>query len=154
MVDQARRWANRMYLYDFVALIVDPKKTKPAIVRDLYVIEGLSKSEIAERLDISKTAVSSHLKQLEIKEKHTGRDPNNYKFPRNPPYGYKVMEGKLVQNPKEIKMARWIIQLKDRDALTWKQVLREMNQRNFKSRTGEWTIDSARNARARWKEKL
>ncbi len=154
MVDQAKRWANRTYLYDFVPLILDPKKTKPAIVRDLYVIEGLSKGEIAERLDISKTAVSGHLKQLEIKKKHTGRDPNNYKFPRSPPYGFKVVDGKLVQNPREIKMARMIIQLKDRDGLTWKRVIEEMNRRNFKSRIGEWTIDSARSTRARWVGKL
>jgi biotin operon repressor len=113
-----------------------------------------TRQEIADRIGIGKTAVSGHLKALKIKEKHTGRDQNNYKFPNNPPYGFKVIDGKLVQNPREIKMARMIIQLKDREGLIWPKVIERMNAQGLKSRIGEWTINSARNARLRWRGKL
>ena len=154
MVDAAECCANRSYLCDFISILPDPKRAESAKIGELYRQNGLSRAEIADRIGICKTAVSGHLKAAKIKEKHTGRDPNNYKIAKNPPYGFKVVDGKLIENPREVKMARLIIQLKDREGLTWPKVVERLNAQGLKSRIGSWTVDSARNARARWKGKL
>jgi hypothetical protein len=154
MVDAAECCANRSYLYDFIRILPDLKRAESAKIADLYRQNGLSRAEIADCIGICKTAVSGHLKAAKIKEKHTGRDPNNYKFPKNPPYGFKVVDGKLTENPREIKISRLIIQLKDREGLTWAKVVEKLNAQGLKSRIGPWTVDSARNARARWKGKI
>ena len=151
LVDRSGCWANCNQVTDFLSLIVNPSRADFTTFSDLYLEKGLSASEIAVELGLSKTAVIERLQAGGIRRARTGRDPNNYKFPKNPPYGYQVVNGRLVANRLEMKVARQIVELRDRQKVGWRVIAEKLNQSGCKTRKGRpWTIDTVENVHARW----
>lgn len=155
MVDQAARQTNPSHVHDFVSIIVNPSKTDPATLKDLYLGRGLSAAQVAAEIGLSKTAVIERLHNLGIRRTRRGRDPDNYQFPKNPPYGYRVKDGRLVPDRQEMKTARRIVESRDRQNLGWRVIAEQLNAAGLWTRKGcSWNIDSARSVYERWRGRL
>lgn len=75
---------------------------------------------MAAQTGSSKTAVLERLYEAGVRGKRTGRDSQNYKFPKNPPYGFRVSDGRLVPERREMEVARLIVELRDRQRIGWR----------------------------------
>ncbi len=155
MVDRSGCWANCNQVADFLALIANPSRTDFTTLNELYLKRGLSASEISAEIGLSKTAVIERLQAGGIRRARTGRDPDNYKFPKNPPYGSRVVKGQLVPDRLEMKVARQIVELRDRQQAGWRIIAEKLNNKGLKTRRGRpWTIDTVENVHARWHKAL
>lgn len=121
----------------------------------MYLTEGLSAKQIAERLDVSKAFVLERLHKEGIR-KSKGRmtNPKNYRC-NTPPYGWKVKDGKLVPNKSELKICRRVVALV-RQARSYTSIAKELTNLGYKNRKGKvyWDHSSVINIFNRWKEKL
>jgi len=66
LVDQAEYGANDIYLPDFIEIAFRKYTLNPAKIRQLYLEEGLSASQIAEKLEVSKSVVIGWINRLRI----------------------------------------------------------------------------------------
>ena len=147
-------WTNTSYLTDFIQITLSPKHIETAKLVDLYVQKGLSASQIAEKIDSSKQMVLSRLRKAGIRNyPNKGRSPDNYRF-RNPPYGYKVVKGRLLLNSRETKICRLIVGLRNK-GMPWNRIAKELNSRQITSRKrtpwGHFMVQIIYN---RWKGKV
>ena len=73
----------------------------------MYLEEGLSASQLAEALGVSKSHIISRLRKEGIGNGKRGRmtNPSNYRH-YNPAYGWKVKDGVLMPNKAELKICR------------------------------------------------
>lgn len=151
MVGSAARWTNPAHLIDTITFLARPERADRAVFCDLYVKNGLSAAEVAAQTGLSKTAVLERLHEAGVRGRRTGRDPENYKFPKNPPYGFRVSNGRLVPDRREMKVARLIVELRDRQRIAWRVIAERLNSDGIRTRKGRaWNIDSVENVYARW----
>ena len=125
----------------------------------MYLREDLSASQISDKLGISKTAVLDRLHTLGIRnvasigERMT--NPKNYRA-SVAPYGYRIADGQLVANKKEVRISRLIVQLINEQELSLMGAARELMQRNIKNRNGNvwWDHSMVRGIFKRWNGKV
>lgn len=158
MVDQIGCGTNTSYLVDFIKICFKPQLLNSAEIKQFYVKEGLSASQIAAHYGVSKGVIISWLNRLKISAKTPkGRmtNPNNYRH-HNPPYGYKVKDGKLVLNNAELKICRTVVELMGRKKCAARETARELTSRGFKNRRGKstWGHLIVQQIFKRWKDKL
>lgn len=135
-MEQFQSWKNRSKLLDSFEFIFDLKLKSKEFWWNLHVKEGLSFSQISNRLGIPKATVRDFIWKHGLKrESHKGRStrPDNYRAP-NPPYGYKVMSGKLVFDRNEVKVCKLIVALRGEQSLSWAAIVDELNKRRIPSR--------------------
>ncbi len=140
MVDQPLRQANRPCVYDSIQVFVAPKRLDNTTLREKYLSGNLSAAQIGEEFGLSKQTVLGRLRQAGVsKSPGRGRSQENYRFP-NPAFGHRVVKGRLESNPREMKIARLIVELRDRQGLSFGQVAEELRRRNLFTRQGAaWT---------------
>jgi hypothetical protein len=114
--------------------------------------------QIAERLGCSKSFAPLTLKQQGLLRRPKGIaqiNPRNYRNPI-PPYGYQVIEGRLVPSPEEMKVCHLIVDLIDRQGLNYSDVSRRFKEGRVLNRRGtpKWHHQSISNVYARWKGKI
>jgi len=82
-------------------------------------------------------------------------NPNNYRH-YNAPYGYRVKNGQLVLNPKDLKVCRIVVDFMDRKQRPARETARELIRRGLKNRRGEikWGHLVVQQIFRRWKGKL
>ncbi len=133
-----------------------PKKLDSSVFAEKYLTSDHSAEQIAQKIGTSKQLVLARIRQEGIrKTKGRGRSPENYRFPKSAPFGKRVIDGKLVVNPAEIKIARLIIELRDRKASSWAQVSLELNERGYRTRLKTpWQEPSIRRIYRLWSSKL
>jgi hypothetical protein len=121
--------------------------------------DGLSASQIAGELGISKTAVLEKLHTLGIRNvASTGErmiNPKNYRAPVVP-YGYRNIDGQLAANKKEVRICRLVVRLINDQRLSLQGVARELMQKNIKNRNGNvwWDHSMVRGIYRRWNGKI
>lgn len=153
-MEQPESWTNPTYLKDFIGLIPDPKRVDSSKIASFYTEDRLSCYQIADKTGLSKTAVIKRLNETGTKNRHRGRDQNNYRF-RNPPYGFKVVDGKLVQSRQELKIIRLIVEYRDRQGKPWDEIAGELITAGLRTRLGKpWTPRNTQNIYYRWKGKV
>jgi hypothetical protein len=158
MVDQVEYGTNPTYLIDFIQICFKPQLLNSAEIKHLYLKEGLSASQIADRFGVSKGVIVGLINRLKIGPKSSkGRmtNPNNFRH-HNPPYGYKVKDNKLVLNNSEIRTCRVVVELMGRRECSARETARELIRRQFKNRKGQisWGHLVVQQIFKRWKNKL
>ncbi len=123
----------------------------------MYYEDNLSASQIAQRLDLSKTSVLERLRKIGIRNgagKLGITDPKNYRH-MSAPIGWKVKEGKLVPHKNEIKTCRLIVH-NIRSGHSLNAVAKELVHRKIKNRNGvvSWNAPTLRRIYKLWKDKL
>lgn len=136
--------ANHSYLTDFISITLLPKQLETSYLVDLYVNKGLSGTQIADMIGASKQMVLGRLRAAKVTGTSSGgRSPENYRQ-KSPPYGYKVVSNKLVLNSKEIKVAKLILSLKNRQNMGWYQISKHLTEHGYVTRKGtawgHWTV--------------
>lgn len=157
-MEQAEYGANPIYLYDFIQIPFRKFTLNPAEIRHLYLNESLSASQIAARLEVSKTVVIGWINRLKIGPKTSkGRmtNPKNFRH-HNAPYGYRVKGGQLVLNHKELKICRAVVELIGRQNWGIRETGRELERRGFKNRHGrtKWRHFVVNQIYQRWRDRL
>ena len=71
------------------------------------------------------------------------------------PYGHRVVDGKLVEDRREMQVARLIVDLHWRQNLAWNEVIRCLNKEGLHTRQGlPWKQGTARMVFVRWRGKI
>lgn len=158
MVDLAEHGTNQPYLVDFINLTLHTKLIDSYEIRRLFLDNGLSSVQIAKKYNVSKTTILSILHKMNVRvETQAGRitNPNNYRV-RNPPYGFRIQDRKLVLNKSEIRFCRLIVELIARKGFSKSDVVRELEAKRYKNRNSstKWDHSTVRNIFERWKNKL
>jgi len=157
MVDQAVRWTNYpKYLHSF-PFQSRPYRPKAKNLRNWYLDDGMSASQIAEKLGVSKTFVLDRLREMGIRD---GGDTNRLTNPTNYrssaiPYGFRVKDGKLVPHYAELKICRKVVALV-REGHSYRSVARELTKSEFRNRQGRsaWEHSTIISIYKRWKDRL
>jgi hypothetical protein len=156
MVDRVGAWTNSGHVYDCIEFIALPKRLDKSKIASKYRSSNLSSAQIGECFGISKQAVLARLRSEGVfKAKGRGRSNENYRFRNSTPFGKKVRDGKLVVNPVEVKIARLVVELRDRQGLTWEKICNEVNCRGYLTRrVTKWQAHNVRHVYKLWNGKL
>ena len=151
-MEESDTWANSADLPDFVSVFANPKSVGATRIKDLYLKKGLTASQIARRIGLSKAGVLSRLGSVGIR-RETMKDLS-VEYPRpatRAPFGKRIVAGKLVDDRRELKVARYIVELRGRQSLGWKEVAQKLNSDGLQTRTGLlWKVGTAKKVFDRW----
>ena len=155
MVSRLGHQTNSTYISDFIARIVLPKKQTPADFSEKYLKNSFSVKQMAEEIGVAKSTALRRLREAGVPTiKGRGTSPDNYRY-KNPPFGFKLKEGRLAPNPKEMRIARLVVELRERQKQTWEVISKALNEKNYRTRTGaQWTLHGARFVYTKWVGKL
>jgi hypothetical protein len=139
-VDRPERQSNTNYLHDFIQFYTAPKRLDNAVIRERYLKSGKSSAQIAEEFGVSKQMILGRLRQAGVHgAKGRGRSKENYRFP-NPPYGYRAVSGRLETYSPEVKVARLIVELRDRHQRSFSEIAEALRRKKLRTRQGvAWT---------------
>lgn len=156
VVEQSRRRANPFQVSDFIKFVAIPKAVDPAIIRDLYLKNGFTASQIAEQVGLSKPAVLARLHQMGVRKVHSkGQAVDNYRFTQRVPFGKRLVAGRLLDDRKDLKTARYIVELRQRQGLPWKEVVTKVNLSGYRTKKGLlWKVGTVRMVFERWRGKI
>jgi hypothetical protein len=159
VVEQLKAWKNRSKLSDSFNFNFNLKLIEPDIWRDLYEKQGFSAAQIAAKFNAPKSTVLGLLREngvhLRTARGHSNR-ADNYRAP-NPPFGYKVLAGKLKTDPSELKTCRLIVTLVREKKLSWSAAATELNRLGVPSRKrgkAKWHRHIVRNVYERWNKEF
>lgn len=155
MVDRAVYRANSTNLSDFVGLFVNPKIAAPDDIADLYLKKGLSAKKLGAELGLSKTSVLRRLHHLGIRKETVSEIAKDHPRPvRRASYGLRIVDGRLVPDRQEQKVARLIVELRLRQKLPWNDLVRKLNMNGLKTKSGlPWRVGTVRMVYGKWKDK-
>lgn len=151
-MEETRRGTNLPQVSDFLKFVSIPKAVDPALIRRFYLEKGLSASQIAEQVCLSKPAVLARLHQMGIRKQHSrGAQSDNFRFPQKVPFGKRLVDGRLVDDRRDLKVARLIVELRHRQNLPWNEVVKKLNLAGFRTKKGlPWKIGTVRAIFGRW----
>ena len=154
-MDQTRHWTNYAQVTDFINIIINLQVVNSSLLRNLYVEKGLTASQIAAEYGLSKAAVLGRLSQMKIQNcAKKGRSADNYRFPYHVPFGKRLVAGRLVEDGKEMKTVRIIVDFRDRKRYQWKEIAAHLNGEGLKTKRGlRWKIGTVRMIHANWSGK-
>jgi len=149
------RCAHRELLYDYVKFLIVRTNLDMNEVRRLYLEANLTASQIGEMFGVSKQMILSRLRRIGVRRTpDRGRSPDNFRY-TNPPFGYRVLSGRLVLDRKEMKVVRRITQLRDCEKMKWSEIHQELNRSGFRTRRGcLWTVVAVKRVHGRWTGKV
>ena len=151
MVDHTLHCTNTSHLIDIIEFTTVPKGVNPLNLAHLYTNNGLTVNQIADRVGLSKAAVIGRLKEAAVTCGQNGRSEENYRFAHNPPYGKKVVDGKLITNRVEMKVVREVIRCRDQEKLSWHKTTTHLNNLGYRNRADRpWTKTSIVQIYQRW----
>ena len=157
MVDQPEYGTNTCYLIDFIQIQVNPKLLNIEEIKDLFLQKRLSASQIGGKFGVAKSVILKILNEANVKVGKVGRstDPKNYRN-NSPPYGYQIRDGKLVPNKAEMKICRFVVELRNRRGYSTTQVAKELERLGYKNRKKNtvWNTATILNIFERWNGKI
>ncbi|MDP7320876.1 MAG: hypothetical protein QF441_09725 [Bacteriovoracaceae bacterium] len=146
------------YYTDIIEYSIIPHKISPAFIAKLYLGDGLSSSQIASKLGLSKTAVLERLRSLGIRKGDKKSNPSNKENYQNPhaPFGYKKIDNKIVPNQTEIKICRMIVTAINDEKMSYRATAKLLVSKKIKNRKGEisWGHSVIKSIYERWNGKL
>lgn len=144
------------YYTDIIQHSLKPFKSKSHEIAEMYLKDGLSASQISDKLGISKTAILERLHNLGVrKTEERMTNPRNYRAPVVP-YGYRKSGDQLVTNKKEIRICRLVVQLINEREFSLMATARELMSQKIKNRNGNiwWDHSMVRGIYQQWSEKI
>lgn len=156
-MEQPSSWKNRCKLSDSFDFNFSLRLIEPQVWRDLHQDQGLSAAQIAQKFGAPKSTIlgilHSHGLRCETRKGCSTR-AENYRAPI-PPYGYKVMAGKLKTDPKELKTCQMILSLARDKGLSWSAIADELIRLEVPTRRGgTWHRHTVKIIFERWKNKI
>ena len=151
-----KRAETSEYISDYIDFRPRLDQLNHAEVRELFIEKRLSASQIAARLDCSKTHILRSIHDFGLSRPKVDRaDPENYTLPIAP-YGYRKSQNKLVVDAKELRIAKLIVELKDRRGMNILQVGRELVRLKLSARSGKvaWHNHTVTRIYKYWKNKI
>ncbi len=135
-----------------------PQKTeKLQVYLEKTIAAGRSTSQIADEIGASKTWVIETLQRYEIEIPKTGRmtNPDNYRH-HTPPFGMKVRGGKLIPEPKQQKVCKEIVNLRNIEGLSFNAIAKELREKMRPNASGThyWDHKGVKKIFDRWKDKF
>lgn len=159
MVEQLHTWKNRSKLSDSFEFNFDLKLIVPEVWRDLYENQGFSAAQIAAKFRVPKQSILDILRRSGVHMRrgsgHSSRVDNYRAF--NPPFGFKVLAGKLKTHPKEKEICRMIVSLRRDKKLSCLEIARQLNSsavRTRKQGKTQWQASTVRSIYKRWNKLL
>ena len=148
---------KNFYFIDFFNFYPLPCGVKSKTFTELYEKYKLSTKQIAERIGVSKTTVLTKLKKSGISSRGTSESlthPENYRS-SNPPFGFRVIDGRLVENKQEIRICRKVIRMKN-EGLSFSAISHHLVKEGIKNRkkTTYWCHKQIKRIYNYWKGKL
>ena len=139
-------YSNTMKVNDSISIFTIPKKAKSEDLTHFYHQDGLTCTQIAAKVGVSKQLVLRRLgKRQPSNNKMNGRSPDNYRHWLNPPYGTKVVGGKLKANSEEVKVIRLVMKFRDENKWSWQKITTHLNDMGISNRVGKkWSPTSIR----------
>lgn len=112
-------------------------------------------TQIGEQTGLSKQAVLARLGKEGVRPAAGhGRRKDNYRYPK-PPFGFRVVNERLVINPSEMKIVRLIVRLRTTEKLGWETIVAHLNSDGVPSRNGgKWDRARIKRVFKRWANKL
>jgi hypothetical protein len=155
MVDRPGCCAHRDHLPDFIPILWSPRFIKNEELARKYLARNVSAQQLADEYGVSKQIVLGRLRLAGVHgAKGRGRSPDNFRFP-NPTYGYCVKDGRLETDPREMKIVRLAVELRDRQGCSFVAIANELNRRGHRNRKGTlWHHVSVRNVHKNWSGKV
>ena len=146
---------NPKIIHDFSDFVLLPRQPNVPNLKKRYNETNLSSRQLAQEFGISRTLVTDTLKDAGVKiSRGRGGSAENYTHP-NSPYGFQVRAGKLVISNNEMRIARMVIEYRDRRCATWMRVADALNTKGFRTRTGAlWTQWTVRPVHKHWSGKI
>ena len=143
-----------MYLHDFISVRPNPKLIKNAELARKYRAHKLSAQQLADEMGVSKQMILGRLRAAGVHGEKRGRDADNFRLP-NPPYGKRVVAGRLETNSAEMKIIRLVVQLRDRQGWSFEKIAAELTKRGHRNRKGgRWYRAAARLLHRNWTGKV
>jgi hypothetical protein len=154
VVERAEYWENHEYLVDYIPVRPVPRLIENAKIAEKYRKHRLSAQQLADELGVSKQMVLRRLRKAGVHGHTRGRDVENFRFP-NPAYGYKRNQGRLETSSVEMKIVRLIVELRDRQGLSFAKIADDLNRRGYRNRKGtQWISPSVGQIHKRWTGKV
>ena len=144
------------YYIDIIEYSLFPTKISLERITSLYLQEGLSVQQIADKIGVSKTTILNRLHSLDIRKKNRiMTNPKNYKMPIAP-YGFQRVNNQLVPLKKEIKICRRVVSLINNEKLSYSATARRLEEEGIKNRGGKasWGNSVITSIYKRWNLKL
>ena len=158
LVDRAGHWSNDHYLTEIIKVYLIPRIVESAKIVQMYLERGLTARQVATELGTSKAFVLSRLNEAGINAsviKYMNLSSPRPRPASHAPYGHKVVNGRLVENKSEMSIARKIVEMRQRQKLSWKTIAAKLNAKGFANRSGEpWQVGFAKAVFDRWKDKI
>ena len=159
-MEQTKAWKNRSKLLDSFEFNFDLRLKDADFWRNLYLVEGLSATQIADRLKTPRSTIHSLLRRHGIRKEQLegcSTQPDNYLAP-NPPYGFKVEAGRLLIDRKEMKVCKLIVELRRNQNWDWSAIAKELSRRQIPTRRNDegtrWHRHIVRAIFERWHSKI
>jgi predicted transcriptional regulator len=153
----SRNLEEPVHYTDIIEHSVNPFKSKSSKIAEMSIKDGLSASQVAEKLGISRTAVLEKLHALGIRNEalkgERMTNPNNYRA-AVAPYGYRKVDGQLVANKKELRICRLVVRLINEQELSLNGTARDLMQKNIKNGNVWWDHSMVVSIYKRWNGKL
>jgi hypothetical protein len=155
-VDRAVHRTNSANVSDFINIFANPKTVNPADIADLYIKKRLSAKKLAVELGLSKAAVLRRLHHLGIRKETVSEFAKEHPRPvTRASFGFRIVDGRLVPDRQEQKVARFIVELRQRQNLPWNEVVKKVNLAGHRTKQGlPWKIGTVRMVFASWRGKV
>lgn len=154
MVDRLTCRENTTYVRDFIPTRPSPKLIRNAEIAQKYLQHRLSAQQLADELGVSKQMILGRLRAAGVHGEKRGRDPDNFRLP-NPPYGKRVVAGRLETNSAEMKIVRLVVEFRDRQGWSFEKIAAELTKRGHRNRKGgRWYRAAVRLLHQNWAGKV
>ena len=157
MVDRPESRTHTPTLVENIEFSMRARGVDPSQIATLYAENKLSASQVAKHFGCSKTFVITTLKRRGLLRPMAAAATNPQNFRHAiAPYGYRVVDGKLLPHPAELKVCRMIVNLIDRQEMGQRQAAQVLMKKGIRGRNGRtnWHNITVGRIYARWKGKL
>ena len=156
MVESPGYCTNSPEVADFLSVSQNPKNVGTNSISDLYLEKGLTEAKIAEHIGLSKSEILRRLHSIGIRKETLKQMPLGTPRPVvRAPFGKQVVDGRLVDNRSELKTARRIVELRERQNFSWNEIVERLNRGGLRTRQGlQWKLGTTKMVFDRWNGKL
>ena len=128
LVDPASHRAHRENINEIIEFQTHPFVESPHFIKEKYLNEGLSASQIASYCRCSKTFILTRLRKFGIERR--------YGYTRQVPFGKKLIKsGAIIPYAKELKIAEQIVKMR-KEGKSFKKIAQFFS--DAKIRTRDW----------------